>query len=86
MRSTACGLAGAQNAFSTGVVTGDGIQNFPNLHQGHAEVVPGGIHKLGGSLHPWEEQSHTQVSRPSLAQGVTGEGEEWPLLAGWIQQ
>lgn len=25
--------------------------------------------------HLWEEQSHTQVSRPSLAQAVTGEGE-----------
>lgn len=51
MRSTAPGLAGALSAFGTGVPATDHTQNFPNPYLGHAEVVPSGIHKLGGPLH-----------------------------------
>lgn len=87
MRSAACGLAGAQNAFSTGVVTDDGTQN---PHLGHAEVVPGGIHKLGSSLHMapvGRAESHTgKQTQPSTGCDWRRRGEEWLLLRGWIQQ
>lgn len=77
MRSAAYGLAGAQSAFSTGVDAADHIQNFPNPHQVHAEVVPSGIHKLGRLLHVvpvGRTESHAgEQTQPST--GVTGEGE-----------
>lgn len=77
VRSAAPGLAGAPSTFVTGVPVADHTQNSPNPYLDQTEVVPSGIHKLGGPhmCHPWAEQSHTLVSRPSFAQGVTGGGE-----------
>lgn len=53
MRFAALGLAGAQDAFGTGVPAVpavDHTQNFPNPYLGQAEVVPNGIHKLGSPI------------------------------------
>lgn len=67
MRSTAPGLAGALSTFGTGVPAAHHTQNLPNPYLGQVEVVTSGIDKLGGPLH-----LPPMVSRPSLAQGVTG--------------